>query len=296
MDNSQSTHKDQLMTFINPLDPFGLMTSRAPTIDEEMREIAAQEAAAVARKLPAETRYVTMSDALLRAGQGLTLSEKRLVCLAVSKLNSYRYYSSQDNLVSKISAVEYAEEFDVSVDTAYNQLVSAEKSLYSRSITYFEAAHKKTKREDLPPTRVKMRWIITAKYQAHEGFIELTWHPRIVPELTHLRQKFTRYKLRQASSLRSIYSWRLLELLLRFEANGWAEYTIEDFCQSLDVTAKTQKNFGKVRSQVIEPALKELREKDGWIIEPEYKKAGRRVKAVRFVFQQDPQGKLNLAA
>jgi hypothetical protein len=35
-------------------------------------------------------RWVTMANALARAGHGLTLAEKRLVMLAVSKLDSRR--------------------------------------------------------------------------------------------------------------------------------------------------------------------------------------------------------------
>ncbi|MCN5666848.1 replication initiation protein, partial [Escherichia coli] len=88
------------------------------------------------------------------------------------------------------------------------------------------------------------------------------------------------------------YSWKLLELLMRFEQNGWAEYTIEDFCASMDATEKQRENFAKVRTKIIEPAVKELVEKDGWLIEWKPVKAGRKVAKVRFEFKRDPQGRL----
>ena len=48
------------------------------------------------------------------------------------------------------------------------------------------------------------------------------------------------------------------------------------------------------KRRIIEPAVKELTEKDGWLIEWTPIKAGRRVKAVRFVFKRDPQARLPL--
>ena len=110
-----------------------------------------------------------------------------------------------------------------------------------------------------------------------------------MPHLVGLKKQFTSYQLAQASALRSIYSWRLLELLTRFEANGWAEYDIEDFATAMDATENQRSDFGKIRTKIIEPAVKELIEKDGWIIEWKPIKAGRKVKVLRFDFSRDRQ-------
>ncbi|SVW35712.1 replication initiator protein [Klebsiella pneumoniae] len=181
--------------------------------------------------------------------------------------------------------------FEVSLDTAYDQLQDGAKHLYNRSITFYEAAHRRNGKP-LPPTRVQMRWIGSAKYQEGEGWVELHWWPDLLRHLTGLKRQFTSYQLKQASALRSAYSWKLLELLMRFEQNGWAEYTIEDFCASMDATEKQRENFAKVRTKIIEPAVKELVEKDGWLIEWKPVKAGRKVAKVRFEFKRDPQGRL----
>jgi len=238
-------------------------------------------------------RWVTMSNALTRAGHGLTLAEKRIVAAAVSKLDSTRRIRPGDVLRTKITATEYAEAFGVDLNTAYDQLKSASKQLYKRSITFFEPAHRRNGKP-LPPTIVHMRWVGLVKYQDGEGWVELSWWPDLLPHLTGLKKHFTTYQLQQASALRSIYSWRLLELLMRFENTGWAEYTIEDFAASMDATAKQIADFAKIRTKIIEPAVKELTEKDGWIIQWQPIKAGRKVKALRFTFMRDPQGRLPL--
>jgi len=239
---------------------------------------------------PAGERWVTMSNALIRAGHGLTLAEKRVIAWAVATLDSRQVLKPGEVPTTRISAMEYAAEFQVDNDTAYDQLQAAAKSLYNRSITFYEAAYRRNGKP-LPPTKVQMRWVGEARYQSGEGWVELAWWPKLLPHLTGLKKQFTSYQLKQATALRSIYSWRLLELLTRFESTGWAEYTTEDFSASMEAPASLA-DFGQVRRRIIEPAVKELQEKDGWIIDWQPIKAGRKVKALRFTFSRNPQANL----
>lgn len=232
---------------------------------------------------------ITMSNALTRAGHGLGLAEKRVVFIAISKLDSRKPLplNTQGIYTSRITAAEYAELAGCERHTAYEALKDATKALYSRSITFFEPAYKR--KGDL--VQVHMRWVGEVKYHEGEGWAELLWWPKVLPHLTGLQRQFTSYQLKQATALRSIYSWKLLELLTRFESTGWAEYSIEDFATSMEATEKQRANFNNIKRRIIEPAIKELTEKDGWIIQWTPIKAGRRVKALRFEFRRDPQGK-----
>ena len=71
---------------------------------------------------PAGERWVTMSNALTRAGHGLTLAEKRIVAAAVSKLDSRKALPPGEVPRTKLTAMEYAETFGVDMNTAYDQL------------------------------------------------------------------------------------------------------------------------------------------------------------------------------
>jgi plasmid replication initiation protein len=235
--------------------------------------------------------WISISNALIRAGHGLTLGEKRLVAIALVKMDSKKPIFQNEIVATRITAIEYAEIFNIDERTAYDQLQSAARTLLRRLITFYKPAHKRGK-IPLKPTIVQMHWIGRADYIQGEGAVELSWWPEILPHLTGLKRQFTTYQLKQTSALRSIHSWRLLELLMRFQQTGWAEYTIEDFEASMDATELQRANFGKLRTQVIEPAVKELTQKDNWIIRWEVVKAGRRVKAIRFTFERDPQMKL----
>jgi plasmid replication initiation protein len=236
-------------------------------------------------------RWVTMSNGLTRAAHGLTLGEKRLVALAITKLDSRK--GANDGLKTRIHASEYAETFGVDENTAYEQLQAAGKALYKRSIVFYTPAYKRNG-TPLEPTEHRMRWVGRSSYAKGEGWIELAWWHEVLPHITGLAKQFTRYQLEQASALRSTYSWKLLELLMRFKDTGWAQYTIEDFCASMEATKAMQANFAKIRTKIIEPAVTELTEKDGWEIEWQPVKGGRRVKALKFQFRRNPQGRLDL--
>lgn len=240
---------------------------------------------------PAGERLVTMSNALTRAGHGLTLAEKRIIAAAVSKLDSRRQLAPGEVPTTRITAAEYAELAECGMPTAYEALQAAAKQLFERKITFYEPAHRR-RGKPLPATAVQMRWVGQVHYQKGEGWVELYWWPKLLPHLVGLKKQFTSYQLRQASALRSGYTWKLLELLTRFESTGWAEYTIEDFATAMDATPKQRANFNNIKRRIIEPAVKELGDKDGWLIHWRPIKAGRKVAAVRFEFRRDPQGRL----
>jgi plasmid replication initiation protein len=112
--------------------------------------------------------------------------------------------------------------------------------------------------------------------------------------LLDLKSKFTSYKLQQVSALRSIYAWRLFECLKSWGDKGRWSPDMDAFMHAMDVPMSYRSNFKDVRVRVIEPALKELRDKDNQLIELELKKAGRKVTGLVFTFRQNPQGQLEL--
>lgn len=230
-------------------------------------------------------RRITMSNALTRAGHGLTLSEKRILFMALSMLNTKNIQKDNELKSTKIKADEYAALFGLNIDTAYNQLQTATKHLFDRKITFYEPAHKRHNKS-LSQTKIQMRWVGAVKYHQGEGWVELHWWPMLFQQLTGLKNHFTTYQLSQACGLRSVYSWRLLELLTRFRSSGWAEYTVEDFAQSMDATEKQKTNFNNIKRRMIEPAIKELTLKDGWIIKWIPIKVGRKIKILRFEFSR----------
>jgi len=232
-------------------------------------------------------RWVYMSNAVARAAQGLSLAEKRIVGIAASRLDSRRVPPPGGAPTTRITAMDYAETFGIDLNTAYEQLQDAGQNLYKRSITFTE------------PTRGRkggavhrLRWIGRATYHDGEGWLELAWWHEVMPHLCGLKDQFTKYQLQQASALRSLYSWRLLEMIQSWQSKGRFEVSIDDFATAMEASDKQRQDFAAIRRRMIEPAIKELTEKDGWLIQWEPVKTGRKVGSLRFTFMRNPQGSL----
>ncbi len=249
------------------------------------REIAAKQQVRPAHELPSGKLRVTMSNALIRAAHNLSLSEKRVLSFAIASLDVFKRHGGAETGMVKLSAHRYAEEFGVDLNTAYEQLQASAESIITKQISWWEEAKRGVKKKQI-------NWLGAAEYYKGEGTVSLWFTPQIAPHLLQLKGRFTTYQLAQASALRSVYSWRLLELLSQYASTGWHQIALEEFHHALGTSVTAQGNFKDCRMRVIEPAVKELREKDGWLIDWTPIKTGRKVTALRFEFKRDPQERL----
>lgn len=247
-----------------------------------MEEISDPKQVRTAHSVAPSKLQVSMSHALTNAAQRLSLSEKRVMMYAVGKLDSFKRWGGIETGGIKLVAHEYADLFDLDANTAYEQLQACAESIITKQVWWYEGAKKGLKKKQI-------NWLAAAEYYKGEGTVSLWFTAQIAPHLLELKEKFTTYKLQQASALRSIYSWRLLELLSQYTSTGWRIISIEEFHHAMEATEKQRENFAAVRRKIIEPAVKELVEKDGWLIEWAPVKTGRKVSAIRFDFRRNPQ-------
>jgi plasmid replication initiation protein len=236
-------------------------------------------------------RSVSMSNALSRGAQGLNLSQKRVIALAMASTDSIASKMLIEGQVSgwkvRLTAADYAATFEVDSDTAYNQLKDSSRSLLKCLWRTVEPTKKGEVITEGP-------WAILAQYRKGEGCVDLTFSPHVAPHLLALRKHFTTYQLKQAAALRSIYAWRLFECLKSWESTGVWSPTIEEFQKAMNAPPSARENFKELRRAILEPAIKELREKDNLLIECEQKTRGRKVVGLVLRFTPDPQGSLPL--
>lgn len=250
------------------------------------RSTAAKQAVTPAHEQAAGRLRVNMSNALNSAAQRLSLAEKRVMMFAVGKLDSFKRNGGAPGGMVKLVAHEYAELFNVDANTAYEQLQACAESIIGKQVWWYEEAKR-------GPKKVQINWLSKAEYNSGEGTVSLWFTEHIAPHLLELKSQFTTYQLAQASALRSVYSWRLLELLSQYINTGWRQIELAEFHHAMETPESYRKNFKDCRCWVIEPAVKELTEKDGWLIDWQPIKEGRKVAALRFEFRRDIQGRLD---
>ena len=227
-------------------------------------------------------RNVVISNYITRSAQTLNLVEKRILMAGIAKLGGV-------NGEIKLTAQEYADTYGVDIRTAYNELKGAVHTLMKRTLSWQITDGKKI------GTRTTI-WVQGYDYFKDEGLVKFRFSEYIFPFLFELQKEFTKYQLQQAAALRSIYSWRLLEMFEQMkdktDGSGWLSMSIEEFWHAMEATESYRANFQLLRKRVIEPAIKELTEKDNWLIEWEARKRGRKVATLLFKFQRNPQGSL----
>jgi len=76
--------------------------------------------------------------------------------------------------------------------------------------------------------------------------------------------------------------------------NGWLSISLDDFYHAMETPESYKKTFGLLRKYTIEPAVKELTEKDNWIIQWKPLKKGKKVVRLEFWFQKDDQLKIDV--
>lgn len=216
-----------------------------------------------------QNKNIVIANTLTTSAQSLSLSEKRILFAAIAKAGGLKPTVS-------LSAQEYSSTYDMPLKQAYEQMKEAAKNIFNRYITLSRLDGK----DDV--TR-HFRWIEAYEYKEGLGKVSLVFTNSVMPYLLALERNFTKYKLRQACALRSVYSWRLLELFEQ-QSNGWLKIDLEDFHHAMNSTKTHRKNFKDTRSKIIEPAIKELQEKDNWVIAWEPIKPGRKVIAIKFIF------------
>lgn len=211
-----------------------------------------------------QNRNISMSNALARGAQGLLLSQKRIIAMALACTNSKSQTienASQGGWSVQLRARDYADLFEVSLDSAYEQL----KEGADRLLKTIWTAHMVD--DQNKQFRRKGQWLSLAEYRDQEGRIDVTFHPHVAPHLLELRSQFTTYKLKQAYALRSIYAWRLQECMESWRSTGRWLVSVEEFEVAMDAPDSCRGNFGNLKKRVIEPAIAELASKARLYIE-----------------------------
>lgn len=200
---------------------------------------------------------------------------------AISKLDSRKELPKNG---IRITACEFAETFRDAIDRkyAYEALRGAIRDLYERSITKIEGKRRRD-----------TRWLSEKEeYESHDGHVTVFFSERIAPYLIQLNQHFTSYTMKQISGLRSVYSIRVFEMLMRFRDLGFLRISLDDFKDRLEISPKYK--WHDTRKRVIEPAIAELKTRGQLDISFIPIKKGRAIVFIEFFFKPSEQMAIDL--
>ncbi|MFP6860097.1 replication initiation protein [Pseudomonas sp.] len=225
-------------------------------------------------------RNVTKSNDLVIAAYKLTLNEQRLLLAAISQIDPRK---PMPRPIS-ITANEFAEQYQIPVKQAYEALKEASNALYERDIKTFDGRFKS-----------RFRWVDRVDYLEGGGETKLFFTIHVQPYLVHLNKRFTTYELKRVADLSSTHSIRLFEMLQQFRSTGFYTVSVDEFRELLEL-GPSYERYSNLKGKVIDPAIKELREKSGLDISLKTERKGRAINRLIFQFRDQEQMRLDFAA
>lgn len=241
---------------------------------------------------------VIKSNTLVSASYHLSLSEIRLLDIALAELSEYeseeKHVTTLPDFI-EIRADEYAKLYNVTLQQAYTALREASEQLFTRYFRYEVQA------ENYPSftEERKARWVGEIGYVKDEGVVTLSFTKALVALAGRFKigGKFTRYHVEQKAPLTSIYAHRLYEMMMSWRKTGDVPYIgYIELRQRFEIESTEYKRMSNFKSRVLEPALKQINDLTDIKVTYTQEKKGRKIIGFTFKFKFKETPKKSLKA
>lgn len=230
---------------------------------------------------------VRQSNTLIDASYRIaSVGEGRLIRALIAQISP----SDEDFKLYRVSVVDFARLFNITGESAYEQIKKAADELTSRKI-----------RIEKGKSWLFMNWLSSAEYIQGSGYVELCFDKKLKPYLLQLKGYFTQYELESVVSFKSAYSIRIYELLKaeQFKAgkNGYFQRTFqyEELRESIGIESTEYALFADFRRYVIEIAVREINTASNIsITQVDYPKTGRKISHIVFHCEPARQTRLDV--
>lgn len=211
---------------------------------------------------------VTRPNDLVEARFDLSAKQNDIIDIVLDQVKE------DDNLKYKIKIKNYIHLFQGDVSNIYRDVKRATKEFTNKKAG-FTLYNYQGKEE------VDLFWFTSIAYYDSEGEIEFSLSPE-VKNLYLTMKNYTKYELKYPIILKGKYAKRLYYYLKRFQDTNFRVDQVKELTSKLVCPVSYAKNFGMLRTRVLEPALNEINEKTD--IQVEYKAIYHKTTCVQLKF------------
>lgn len=230
---------------------------------------------------------VRQSNSLIDASYRIaSVGEGRLIRALIAQISP----SDEDFKLYRVSVTDFARLFNITGESAYEQIKKAADELTSRKIKIEKGK-----------SWLFMNWLSSAEYVQGSGYVELCFDKKLKPYLLQLKGYFTQYELESVVSFKSAYSIRIYELLKaeQFKAARSGKFSktfsYEELRLILGVADNEYSQFAFFRVNVIEIAVREINASSNLeIVQVDYPKTGRKITHIVFHCEPARQTRLDV--
>lgn len=230
---------------------------------------------------PESTNTITQDNQLVEACYSMTLTEKRLLMLGMSRVDPRQFPRESEPLRFTLTVSDWERCFQD--ENPYRAMKRAADSLMTRYVTLH------------PETGItkKLSWFDSVEYHDNEASVTVQFGRSIQVRLAGMLEQFTKVSLLSVGPLRSIYSIRLYELLAQYKSRefktaGWREIKIGDFRVAMDAVRKYPR-LAELKRRILIPAIREINESSDLAVEFSDVRVGRKITAFRLKFRDQPR-------
>lgn len=215
---------------------------------------------------------IVKKNEFLKFGYTLSLMEQRLLLACICQVDSRNTLEKDEPFEVTVQEIKDLFAPDSSKHL-YRDLKDACDRLFERRIV--------TKHD---AKIMKLRWVWKVEYEENTAVIRLNFSPDVIPYLSEITERFTKYKLDDVKSFKCIYSLRLYEMFAQHQSLGSRELEVDELRQLLDLGDK-YKVFAELKRSVIDKAIKEINQYSNLTVSYGERKRARKVVAIQFAFK-----------
>lgn len=225
---------------------------------------------------------VVKDNALINASYYLSLTEQRLILLAIIQARAEKMTSSNE---FKVKVSSYINAFGVEKSTAYEALQKAVDTLINRRFSYYRIVNDQQE-------KVTTNWVQSVAYATNESYIKIKFTDDVMPLITQLEKHFTSYQLEQVKDLSSIYAIRLYELMMQWRSSGQTQQIpIDELRYKLGIEPDQYKQMVNFKTKVLDFAIDQINEHTDIKASYNQHKEGRSIVGFTFTFKEKPKPK-----
>ena len=225
---------------------------------------------------------VVKDNALINASYYLSLTEQRLILLAIIQARAEKLTNSNE---FKVRVSSYINAYGVQDATAYEAIKKATETLRTRYFTFERVV-------DGEPEKVVSNWVQSIAYAENSSYIKIKFTDDVMPLITQLEKHFTSYELEQVKDLTSIYAIRLYEMMMQWRSSGQTQQIpIDELRHKLGIEPDQYQKMSNFKAKVLDTAIDQINEHTDIKASYEQHKEGRSITGFTFVFKPKPKPK-----
>jgi plasmid replication initiation protein len=215
---------------------------------------------------------IVKKNEFLKFSYSLTINEQRLLLACISQIDSRNKLLKEDSF--EVSVQEIKDLFCLGYSNQiYGDLKAACDRLWVREIVTQDGN-----------VTTKLRWVYKIVYDDGNSTIKLNFSPDVIPYLSEITERFTRYKLNDVKDFKCTHSLRIYELFAQYQCVGSVSYDVDELREMLELNDKYLLYF-EFKRNVIERAISEINTYSNLTVTYIEKRRGRKVITIQFTFK-----------